>query len=89
MESPSFNNWLNWETDSSKIPNKNLTSIEMICRDNKRHIFFSNNNKIRDVPVLVTKTITICDALKATTFRHMNNILVKCDSQLLLIRLRV
>lgn len=80
LNPPSLN-WLKRNIDKSKIPNKNLTSAGMICKDSKGHILFSNGNKIRDVSILVAKTIALRKALRAAAFRHMDNIMVENDSQ--------
>lgn len=44
-----------------------LTSIGLVCSDNKGRIFITLRKKLGDVPVPVTKTVTICAALKGSS----------------------
>lgn len=60
----------------------------MFCRDSKGHILFSNDKKNPNVPVLVVEATVIRMALRAVTFRDLNNIMAETTSKLSLIQLR-
>lgn len=51
--------WLKWHTNASRIVNKSLNSIGLVCKDNKSRIMVSLDKKVGDVLILIAKAITI------------------------------
>lgn len=64
---------------ASRLMLTNLTSIGMVCRDNKSSIFASLVKKIIDVPVLILEAIAIREALGMERDRNMDKIVSEGD----------
>lgn len=64
---------------TSKLSNKNLTSIGLVCRDSNKRILHTIGKKLQNVPVLETEVIIIHEAFKTAALREMDNFMVEND----------
>lgn len=72
-------NWLKCNTDVNKIPNNNLTSIELAWKDSNGRILLTSGKKLGDVPILMAEAVPMREAFRATTVRHIENIVVESN----------
>lgn len=73
--------WLKRNTNDSIIADKNLTSTHLVYRDNKGYIGgISLDRKLGDDPVLVGKSIAICETLMTTSDCNMDKLLIESNS---------
>lgn len=77
-----------WNNDASRIADKSLISVGLMCTDNNDLIIARLSKKLGDIPNLVMEVIAIGEALRITSERNMDKVLIESNSQLVINSIR-
>lgn len=93
--SPRSVRWLKRNTYASRIAARHCSTIGIVCRDHRGRVQHCNKKIVGDYPVILTKTLTICEVVLISIQKRIYNVIIVSDSQIafgssrMLVRFRV